>query len=406
MSDEREFYVDDREFGDLAMNWEMAVKLCFSDEDYYERKAGEAHPEVRKQVLEWYDDKDMMLTYLYAPAEKVRRRMAMQGYTPEKCKALWEREFARHIADGARMRDLGYEDFNREIDEQRGLSFEQWVIRQRQLGPNHVRRWNGVHLFSFTDMFADLALTIDVFKPNVVWTEFTSALEDFDPRLSFHENLAREPIDLGLDFIEATGDVLILTEGTSDTKILSAAIRALYPEFADMFQFVDFEEFKIEGGASLVSKMVKTFAGVRMTQRVLALFDNDVAGTEEKAMLDRTIRLPPSIRTMVLPDVALAAAYPTLGPEGLRSMDVNGSACSIELFLGREALEDESGELRPIRWTGWNKAARRYQGELDNKNAATQFFLGVLKSGGDPKELRARFPEMDGLLQAIFKAFG
>ena len=53
MSDEREFYVDDREFGDLAMNWEMAVKLCFSDEDYYERKAGEAHPEVRKQVLEW-----------------------------------------------------------------------------------------------------------------------------------------------------------------------------------------------------------------------------------------------------------------------------------------------------------------------------------------------------------------
>lgn len=71
----------------------------------------------------------------------------------------------------------------------------------------------------------------------------------------------------------------------------------MYPEFADMYEFVDFEEFKIEGGASPLTKIVRAFAGVRMTQRIIALFDNDAAGLEQKALLDKG-RLPQSIRTM------------------------------------------------------------------------------------------------------------
>lgn len=404
MSDERDFYVDDKPFNDLAMNWEIACSLCFSDNDFYERSIAEAHPIVRDKAREWYDCENTVLRYLYAPAEKVRRRMELQGYTAKSCRELWEREYARHIARAVRLTDAGYTDFDEEIAAQKGLTFEEWEARQEQLGTDHLFRWGGVHLFNFTDMFADLAITIDAYEPQAVWTDFTSTYE-FDPSLSLHANLARQPHDLDLDLIETIGNVLILTEGTSDTQILSSAIRAMYPEFADMYEFVDFEEFKIEGGVSMVTKMVKAFAGVRMTQRILALFDNDVAGLEEKKVLDRLVSLPASIRTMALPNVPIGHLYPTIGPEGLRDMDVNGSACSIELFLGQDALSDDMGNLRPIRWTSWNKTACRYQGELENKNAAKLCFIDAMKAGGDPHSLRIRFPEMDGLLNSIFHAF-
>ena len=155
----------------------------------------------------------------------------------------------------------------------------------------------------------------------------------------------------------------------------------------------------------MVTKMVKTFAGVRMTQRIIALFDNDVAGLEQKRILDQLMRLPPSFRVMALPAVPIGNNYPTIGPEGLRTMNVNGSACSIELFLGLDALKNDSNKLRPIRWKSWNKSAQLYQGALEDKNHATRSFLVAMKAGGDPHSLRAKFPEMDGLLKSIFHAF-
>lgn len=406
MSDECDFYTDDKVFRDLAINWEMACRLCFTDHDFYERPIKEAHLVVRGKALEWYDDEERVLTYFYASADKVRRRMEVQGYTSERCRAVWEREYARHIARVEELADSGdHPEFAMEIEEQKGLTFEKWQAKQSAVGIDEFMRFGGVHIFNFIDSFAALALYIDVYKPEAIWTDFTDYLEDYDPCLSIRQNLDAQPVNYVFDFIEASGNVLILTEGTSDTKILSKAIRAMYPEFADMFEFIDFEEFKIEGGVSAVTKMIKAFAGVRLTQKTIGLFDNDAAGWEQKNLLDRMTNLPPSIRTMVLPDVEIGKDYPTLGPEGLRNMDVNGSACSIELFLGRDALSDESGNLRPIRWSSWNKTAQRYQGELDNKNAATQHFLEALKVGGDPSSLRAQFAEMDVLLNHIFQAF-
>jgi 5S rRNA maturation endonuclease (ribonuclease M5) len=86
------------------------------------------------------------------------------------------------------------------------------------------------------------------------------------------------------EYIETTEKILILTEGRSDTQILSFAINAMYPEYADLFQFVDFDEFSISGGASMLTKVVKSFAGVRMKQPILILFDNDAASIAEKIM--------------------------------------------------------------------------------------------------------------------------
>ncbi|MDX0124499.1 hypothetical protein GOD78_18045 [Sinorhizobium medicae] len=401
MSDERDIYSDEQRIADFDYMWEHACSLLFSNDDVYVRPIAKAHRVVRKVVSEWHEEP--LIRYLYAPATKVRRRLEVQGYTREKCIELWEREYARHIGHLEKLRGVD-DDFNAQIDAQRGLTYEEWEAwqtKQAQLGT--FFKWGGMQHFNFTDRFAEFALHLDVHKPQGIWTEYP---EYFDPELPLHTNLQRDPVsEYDLDIIEATGTALILTEGHSDTKILSAAIKAMYPEFADMYQFVDFEEFKIEGGASPLTKMVRAFAGVRMSQRIIALFDNDAAGMEQKAVLER-MKLPASIRAMVLPNSSIGRRYPTIGPEGLRTMNINGAACSIELFLGKAALTDENGNLRPVRWSSWNKASARYQGELENKNAATTEFLKAMKSGATPAQLRKKFKEMDDLLKAIFSAFG
>lgn len=387
---------------DLAYMWHSAAELLFSDADLYDRPLKSAHTIVRRTLSEHHGS--LTVQYLYAPAAKVRSRLHMQGYTREKCIALWDKEHARHIMRLEELESHADADFSVEIEAQRGLTFDEWEAREEARTFENMFLWGGLHLFNFSDPFAELALHIDVYKPKAVWSDLTSFYDEFDPTLTLHENLRRSPVELGVEIIEEGGNVLILTEGPSDTRVLSAAIQAMYPEYADMFSFVDFEEFKVEGGASPLTKMVRAFAGVRMSQRILALFDNDAAGHEQNALLQK-MKLPPNIRSMTLPDSAIAKRYPTIGPEGLRSMDINGAACSIELFLGRSSLLSADGKLRPVRWSSWNKNAARYQGELENKAAVTEHFLRSIRSRETPARQKAKFKDMDNLLRSIFQAF-
>ncbi len=406
VSDENDVYLDERAFGDLSMAWQHACTMCFANGDLYRRTVKTAHPVVRKKALEWFDDEETELTYLLAPAENVRRRLHIQGYTDERCRELWEREYLKHIEKLEEMNERDGIDLDQDIASQKGLNFEGWLERANSLGHDHwIRR--GFVEFDLVDMFASLALELEYFKPEYVWTDLASYADEFDPEFSVHQNLRRLHIfeDDDQEFLRETGTVLILTEGRSDTKILSTAIQALYPEFSDMFQFLDFEEFSIDGGASMLTKMVKTLAGVRLDQPILALFDNDAAGLAEQSFVNSIKELPNNIKTMVLPEIELAKDYPTIGPEGERRMDVNGTASSIELFLGREALSDGNGRLHPIRWTGWNKQIGRYQGALEHKDQITQRFLGKMKEARDPIALRTEFSELDQLLNAIFRVF-
>lgn len=406
MSEENDIYLDGRPFRSLSIDWQHACTLCFANGELYHRTVKTAHPIVRKTTLKWCDDEDTDLTYLLAPAENVRRRLHIQGYTDQRCRDLWDREYPRHIANLEEMSRKLDNGLQEEIAAQKGLNFDGWLKWANALGVDHWERRGGLE-FGLTDMFASLALELQYFRPEYVWTDLASYADDFSLKLTVHQNLRRlhQFEDEHREFIRDTGTVLILTEGKSDTEVLSTAIQVMYPEFSDLFQFVDFQEFSIEGGASMLTKMVKAFAGVRLDQSILALFDNDAAGLAERHHVDRVKALPNNIKTMVLPDIELARDYPTIGPEGERLMDVNGAASSIELFLGKEALTDRSGRLHPIRWTGWNAQIQRYQGALEHKDDITKRFLTRMKKGGDPISLRAEFSEMDQLLNAIFSAF-
>jgi len=195
---------------------------------------------------------------------------------------------------------------------------------------------------------------------------------------------------------------VILAEGSSDIRVLQRSLPVLFPEWQDYFSFFNHDELekKVDGGANYLVKFLTAFAAARAPFRVVAVFDNDTAGVQAYDQAS-ALGLPDNIIVVRLPDIGLARAYPTVGPQGHHIVDVNGKAASIELYLGREALMID-GELRPVRWKGYVQAADAYQGEVTGKSEVERAFLRALPTFSSPVEARAAFPELVSVWEEIY----
>jgi hypothetical protein len=173
--------------------------------------------------------------------------------------------------------------------------------------------------------------------------------------------------------------IIVLTEGVSDKWILERSLKLLYPHLSDFFSFMDFKGARIEGGAGALANLVKAFAGAGISNRVVALFDNDTAGRSALQTLAH-ISLPENIVVLSLPRLPLAEHYPTQGPTGISDMDINGLACSLELYLGSDVLKTDEGVYRPIEWRGLDVKLRQYQGEVLQKEMVQESFRRKLST--------------------------
>ncbi len=192
--------------------------------------------------------------------------------------------------------------------------------------------------------------------------------------------------------------IIILTEGKTDVEFISKSIEALYPHLKDYYHFIDFEDYKIEHSASALVKMVLALAASNVKHPIIALFDNDTAGIKEMTKLI-TRKLPSNFRVLKYPNIEFAKKYPTLGPTGKKTMNVNCTACGIEMYLGKDSLT-KNNMLIPIQWTSFEKGENKYQGEVSEKNYVQDLFRENIKKG----EL-SQLQEMDILLHEIFYAF-
>jgi hypothetical protein len=188
---------------------------------------------------------------------------------------------------------------------------------------------------------------------------------------------ARTSLTAGARSVEK---VLVLTEGCSDTRVLEQTLAVLFPHLREFLSFLDHEQFSVAGGAGNLLNLLRGFAGAGVSNRVVALFDNDAAGSVQLARA-KAIPLPPNFRVLQLPNLGFAEMYPSLGPTGLIQANINGSACSLELYLGQAALTQQSGNLMPVQWMGYEKSLGRYQGELIDKHAVQQRYLEALRDG-------------------------
>lgn len=198
---------------------------------------------------------------------------------------------------------------------------------------------------------------------------------------------------------------IILTEGSTDSRLLRDALDLLYPHLSAYYSFLDFDSSRSQGGAGHLVSIVKAFAGAGITNRVIALFDNDTAAHEATRSLD-TIPLPPNIAVLHYPDLEMLRHYPTQGPAGLSHLDVNGLAASIELYLGADVLS-QNGTLVPIQWRGYSEALEKYQGEVMRKNQVHDAFQRkVRQCRTDVEAMQAAdWVGLKSVLEAVFRAF-
>jgi hypothetical protein len=411
MSEEVEVYVGRTAVPSAGyLGWQGYSDTVFSESDFFCRPRKSTHRVVKKVIDQYYDEPPDVYRYFFARASTVRQRLLIQGYTPAFCQQAWDYA-RRHQVETYRqfsIKDDG--EVARGVDLLESLTFEEWrrlVRAQVMASPGRVlegrhQPWHFMSLLEApNDVFVQLALLADALPSSPVWMECNFIYEHGDdPRTP--QQVAREEQAEFADFPE--GKIIVLTEGKSDSRIITSALQTLYPELADAYQFLDFEEFRIEGGASLLARMIKTLAGARVRNRMLALFDNDAAGVEALKTVNG-VRFPRNVKLMTLPDTKFAQNYPTIGPNGLARMDVNGAGASIELYLGRSSLTGPNGKLRPIRWSHWNGNVSRYQGVIEDKEAVGAAFEKSLANGKSAPALRRAFPEMDLLLQMIFQAF-
>lgn len=200
--------------------------------------------------------------------------------------------------------------------------------------------------------------------------------------------------------------IILLTEGPTDSEVLRASIDLLYPHLSDYYSFMDLA-VRAPGGAGSLVHVVKSFAGAGIENRTIALFDNDAAGHAAASLL-RNVQLPHNILVMNYPDIALADSYPTLGPNGASIQDINGSACSIELYFGRDVLTiDES--LVPVQWKAYEERVNRYQGVIQQKDSLKNRFLqkanAARRNGLQLQTGPGDWEDMRRLLESVFHAF-
>ena len=192
--------------------------------------------------------------------------------------------------------------------------------------------------------------------------------------------------------------ILILTEGKTDVEFISAALKKLYPYLYPYYHFIDFHEYKVESNASALVKMVISLAASNIKHPIIVLFDNDTAGIMEMNKL-KSVQMGDNFKILKLPDIQLAKKYPTIGPTGIKKMNVNGLACGIEMYLGEDTLTKD-GRFIPVHWRAFNEKEKKYQGVISEKSKVQDRFREVLKSN-----LNSDLSNLDLVLKVIFEAF-
>ncbi len=117
--------------------------------------------------------------------------------------------------------------------------------------------------------------------------------------------------------------------------------------------------------------------------------------------------LPESIRILHYPVLDIANNYPTLGPTGMTTLNVNGLAGSLEMYFGEDILKQADGTLMPVQWRGYDTTLRLYQGELLYKTKLqSEFFKKLDMALADPSLIKKQdWGGMILILDSIRSAF-
>ena len=170
-----------------------------------------------------------------------------------------------------------------------------------------------------------------------------------------------------------TETFLVATEGSSDAHILRHALALLRPGILDFFRFIDVSERHPFSGTGNLVKFAEGLAKIDVHNQTVFVFDNDAEGVEAFRRLG-SLRLPPNMRAIVLPDREAFREFPARGPQGDHLADINGRGAAIECYLDHR-LHDYPPPR--VVWTIYKPDMDDYHGALEHKESYLKAFLAL-----------------------------
>lgn len=199
---------------------------------------------------------------------------------------------------------------------------------------------------------------------------------------------------------------IIFTEGKYDTEVIKKSMDLLYPQYSNYFSFLDIELSNLELGANRIITYLKSFISAGIMNKVIVLFDNDAEGIYCKNELLKLKNVPNNFSIKTYPDIEITKSYPTICPTGIETLNINGSACSIELYLCEEILK-EKNQYIPVQWKSFNEHVKKYQGVISKKWDIQKGYDKIIKECTSDLKLinNYNFDNMKVLIEDIFYSF-
>lgn len=165
--------------------------------------------------------------------------------------------------------------------------------------------------------------------------------------------------------------ILIVTEGSTDSRILNHAIGLLRPDVADFFRFIDADLTHPFWGTGNLVRFAEGLLRIDVLNRIVFVLDNDAEGVDAFNRI-RKLGLPSNIRCMTLPADDALRDFPTSGPQGVFASDINGRAAAIECYLD---LRLDGYPPARVSWSNYKKDVDAWHGALEHKESYMKFFL-------------------------------
>jgi hypothetical protein len=343
------------------------IHLFRSEDKRFSSEKCTALPEC---LHRWFDEDEdeLEVVYYQIPVSCLCDRLELRGYTLENCRRAFAFALAQELAHAKQQiaERAEISPFYSEREELlSSISPDRWMqslakIRDLKLEPNYYGRlknptgdpvvdymlseeWYGL---PGPDRNVGLRLALESTQNDekFVYDVTDLVLSDCFDR---NEDIVEYDLRVSANEFSSRSRIIVLTEGKTDSWILSESLSLLYPHLSDYFSFLDFDGSRTAGGVGNLVNLVKAFAGSGIVNRMIAIFDNDTAAAAALRSI-ASLTLPRHIAILRLPELDYLANYPTLGPTGVVNTNINGLATSIELLLGSDVLSDAEFGLTPI----------------------------------------------------------
>lgn len=360
MSSYASLYINGQELLHWNDGFSQIVDGLYTKDDIVRGRGKDGVRLIKQYSLSRYDndytedDVDWEITLAVIDVATLKQRLSIYGYNAQ----LFNESLDAHIERLIKWCN--------NVSNEMKMDYEDKIKQANDLKTNKI---------SLEDLSYELFRQIDFNNELIaIWgVVYYEGVKDSDIAVLDISDLAEAGwLDYELDdFI--TVPPIILTEGITDIKTLKKALHVIYPKLESNVRFLD-TSFRPETNAAAVVKMIKSFAAAGINNRILAILDNDAAASEAMTKLPRN--LPNNIKVIQYPELDLMTSYPTIGPQGEINMNINGLAGSIEMYMGKDILTDNDGNLELVQWGGYMKRVKKYQGSLINKDAVGSRFKG------------------------------